>query len=94
MVNVEKSPEKEGGAAWKPTEEEKTGNMTEDADEPKKLEEKSDNQGQKDGKEIKCKHKRKKEHDKQGKPKTEAKDKAEMTSKERESNLSNRDSLC
>ncbi|XP_026511147.1 retinal-specific phospholipid-transporting ATPase ABCA4-like [Terrapene carolina triunguis] len=75
----EKSPRKEGSPAWKATGEEKTANMREEADEPEKLEEQSDNQGEKDGKESKCKHKRKKERAKQGKPKAEAKDKDEMT---------------
>nr|XP_005307614.1 retinal-specific phospholipid-transporting ATPase ABCA4 isoform X2 [Chrysemys picta bellii] len=75
----EKSPRKEGSPAWKATGEEKTANVREEADEPEKLEEQSDNQGEKDGKESKCKHKRKKERAKQGKPKAEAKDKDEMT---------------
>ncbi|XP_044884673.1 retinal-specific phospholipid-transporting ATPase ABCA4 isoform X4 [Mauremys mutica] len=75
----EKSPRKEGSPAWKATGEEKAANVREEADEPEKLEEQSDNQGEKDGKESKCKHKRKKERAKQGKPKAEAKDKDEMT---------------
>uniref|UniRef100_A0A452I3M1 P-type phospholipid transporter n=1 Tax=Gopherus agassizii TaxID=38772 RepID=A0A452I3M1_9SAUR len=75
----EKSPRKEGSPARKATGEEKTANMKEEADEPEKLEEQSDNQGEKDGKESKCKHKRKKERAEQGKPKAEAKDKDEMT---------------
>ncbi|XP_074859387.1 retinal-specific phospholipid-transporting ATPase ABCA4 [Carettochelys insculpta] len=75
----EKGTGEECRAAWKTTGEQEAGNIMEETDEPEKLEEKSDNQGEKDGKESKCKHKRKREHAKQGKPKAEAKDKEEMT---------------
>ncbi|XP_060629951.2 retinal-specific phospholipid-transporting ATPase ABCA4 isoform X1 [Anolis sagrei] len=68
----DKSPKKEASADMKGEEEDMSQSM---AAEPEKGEDKTDSQKKKDGKENKCKHKRKKECNEQGKPETEAKDK-------------------
>lgn len=79
MINLGKGSEKEDSVDKEPEEEMKKSM----ADEPDKEEEKISSQKQKDGKENKCKHKRKRESNKQGMPETEAKDKDGISSKER-----------
>ncbi|XP_053104298.1 retinal-specific phospholipid-transporting ATPase ABCA4 isoform X2 [Hemicordylus capensis] len=71
----DRGSEKEGSVDKKAEEEEMKKSM---AGEPDKGEDKIDSQRKKDGKENKCKHKRKKECNKQGKPETEAKDKDDI----------------
>lgn len=80
LVCTDKIPEAEGYVDQKAVEGGKNGTMK--SEEPEKSEEKRDNQGEKDGKNKQCKHKREKEPGEQGKPKTDAQDKDEI-SKER-----------
>ncbi|KAJ7332470.1 hypothetical protein JRQ81_014650, partial [Phrynocephalus forsythii] len=68
-------PEKGGSVDIKAEDEEMSKSMT---PEPDKGGDKIDSQRKEDGKENKCKHKRKKECNEQGKPETEAKDKDEI----------------
>lgn len=82
MVYIEKSPESEACVDQKAMEEEKNERRTKESEEPEKPEEKSDNQGEKDGKNKRCKHKQEKEPVKQGKSKTDVRDKDEINSKE------------
>ncbi|KAH0618397.1 hypothetical protein JD844_017546 [Phrynosoma platyrhinos] len=70
----DKCSEKEGSVDMKGEEEEMSQSM---ATEPNKGEDETGSQ-KKDGKENKCKHKRKQKCDQQGKPETEAKDKDEI----------------
>lgn len=84
MVYIEKSPESEGCVDQKATEGEKNESRTKKSEEHEKPEEKSDNQGEKDGKNKQCKHKREKEPVEQGKPKTDVQGNDDMHSKERE----------
>ncbi|CAN0284054.1 unnamed protein product [Bubo scandiacus] len=74
----EKSPESDGCVDQKAMEGEKNESGTKKSEEPEKPEEKSSNQGEKDGKNKQCKHKRKKEPSEQGKPKTDVQDKDEI----------------
>nr|XP_034977878.1 retinal-specific phospholipid-transporting ATPase ABCA4 [Zootoca vivipara] len=72
----DKGSEKEGSANMKAEEEEMRKTM---ADEPDRGKNQADSPLKKDGKENKCKHKRKPEYIEQGKPEAEAKGKDEMT---------------
>ncbi|GAB0192959.1 retinal-specific phospholipid-transporting ATPase ABCA4 [Grus japonensis] len=74
----EKSPESEGYVDHKAMEGEKNESRTKKSEEPEKPEEKNDNQGEKDGKNKQCKHKREKDLGEQGKPKTDVQDKDEI----------------
>ncbi|XP_025893681.1 retinal-specific ATP-binding cassette transporter [Nothoprocta perdicaria] len=73
-----KSPKSEGCVDQKVMEGEKNESRTEKYEEPEKTEEKSGSQGEKDGKNKQCKHKRKKQPVEQGKPKADVQDKDEM----------------
>lgn len=90
MINLGKGSEKEDSFDKK-AEEEMRNSV---ADEPDKAEEKTSIHGQKDGKENKCKHKRKRESNKQGKTEAETKDKDYISSKERKKWNNHSSCLC